>query len=148
MQGRMTAVVAAASVVALAVAGASWAYSQPTLPGAALIVGYYGPPSRITLATRTVEPGSYLLGYGALVQFFSTSPTAMLECGLVDTTGRIGYIDQIVSAVEPTGRWTRIGSSAVYDIPEVTLGIRCIPNGEGEIGIGFRNAEIIARQFD
>ena len=148
MHGRMTAVIAATSVVALVVAGSFWVSALPTLPGTSLIVGFYSPSSRITLANRTVAPGTYLLGYGAFVQFYSTSPTALLECGLVDTSGRIGYIDQILSPVEPTGRWTRIGSSAVYEIPEVTLGIRCIPNGEGEIGIGFRDAEVIAKPFE
>jgi len=144
MRGRATAIVAAATAVALLGAGAAWAGSRAPDDGSTLVVGHYRPSDKITLQNRTVADGLYQVTYGAQVRFFSSVPGAVLSCGLVDASGRIGYLDDATFPVAAGGAWTRIGDTATYDVPEVTLGIRCSPSTAGSVGIAYRDVTLTA----
>jgi hypothetical protein len=144
MRGRVTAVVAAAVVVALLGAGAVWAATRGPGDGSSLLVGHYRPTDKITLQNRTVADGVYRVSYGAQVRFFSSVPGAELSCGLVDASGRIGYLDDATFPVAAGGAWTRIGDTATYDVPEITLGIRCSPTVSGSVGIAYRDVTLTA----
>jgi len=146
MRRRVIAGIAATVVVAVGGVSAVWAAaSHDTAPdGAALLVGYYLPTQQIALSNLTVVEGTYLVEYRAEVQFFASNPTTVLQCGLVDASGRIGYLDDRVFPVPANGAWTRIGDSATYDVPEITLGIRCSATAPGSFGIGYRTVELTA----
>ena len=144
MRRRVIAGLAAAGVVVAAGVGAAWTAADPGSDGSALLVGRYQQHQQIALTNLTVPDGSYAVAYGAEVQFFARGSGAVLQCGLVDASGRIGYLDDQVFPVPGTGVWTRIGDSAVYDVPEITLGIRCSPSEAGEFGIGYRRVTLTA----
>jgi hypothetical protein len=135
-----TAVVAALGLGACAI----WASGDAMPAGASLLVGFYPPDQQIAITNLTVKDGRYTVEYGAEVQFFTSEPGTELQCGLVDASGRIGYLDDTVFAVPPTGVWTRVGDSANYDVPEITLGIRCSPTAAGSFGIGYRDVSLTA----
>ena len=125
--------------------GGGWGAWGPTPDDdTALLVGFYRPAQQIALTNLTVRDGTYTVTYSADVQFFARGSGATLECGLVDASGRIGYLDDTVFPVPGTGAWTRIVDSAVYDVPEITLGIRCSPSAAGEFGIGYRDVRLTA----
>jgi hypothetical protein len=144
---RRSIAIAAAVVVTVGV-GAAWAAApRPATLDArdsSLLVGYYEPHEDIALANLTVADGVYLIEYEAWVRFHSRLPGAVLACGLVDASGRIGYLDDTVFPVPGNGGWTRVGDSATYDIPETTLGLRCSPTAAGPYGIGFRGVSLTA----
>ena len=144
MRGRATAVVAAAAAAVLLGAGAAWAGMGAPADGSTLIVGHYRPTDKITLQNRTVADGVYSVTYGARVRFFSAVPGAVLSCGLVDASGRIGYLDDTTFPVPAGGDWTTIGDTATYDVPEITLGIRCSPTVSGSVGISYRDVTLAA----
>jgi len=144
MRRRVIAVLAATGVVAAVGVGAAWSAADPTPDGTALLVGRYQQGEQIALTNLTVPDGSYAVAYSAEVQFFAHGRDTVLECGLVDASGRIGYLDDTVFAVPGTGAWTRIGDTAVYDVPEITLGIRCRPTADGSFGIGYRGLSLTA----
>jgi len=145
---RRRSIAIAAAVLAAAGVGAVWAGSG--LPAAheagesSLLVGYYEPHDDIALANLTVSDGVYLIEYEAWVRFHARLPGVLLACGLVDASGRIGYLDDTVFPVPGNGRWTRVSVSATYDIPETTLGLRCSPTTAGPYGIGFRDVTLTA----
>jgi len=141
---RRAVLVAAASVAAVVGAGAVWSATSEVPDGSSLLVGWYRPTDQIALTNLTVGDGTYRVEFAADVQFFSSSPGATLECGLVDASGRIGYLDGAVTAVAAGAGWTRIGASATYDVPEITLGIRCSPTATGSGGIGYRAVTLTA----
>jgi len=147
MRRRTIAVVAAGAAAAVAVC-AVWALTAwataPTAGDDALLVGLYRPGQQIALSNLTVRDGTYTVAYHAEVQFFARGSAAVLECGLVDASGRIGYLDDAVYPVAGTGVWTSIRASAVYDVPEITLGIRCRPSEAGSFGIGYRDVTLTA----
>ena len=144
MRRRVIAGLVAAVVAAGLAAAAVWASSAPPTDGSALMVGFYRPNQQIPLGNLTVVEGTYLVEYGAEVQFFASEHGTTLQCGLVDASGRIGYLDDTVFPVPGTGAWTRIGDSATYDVPEITLGIRCSPTLPGSFGIGYRDVRLTA----
>ena len=144
MRRRLIAVIAGAGVVAAVGVGAAFAAGGTRPDGTALLVGRYLEDQQIALTNLTVPDGSYAVTYGAEVQFFARGSAAVLQCGLVDASGRIGYLDDTVFPVPGNGVWTRIGDSAVYDVPEITLGIRCSPSAAGSFAIGYRGVSLEA----
>jgi len=144
MRRRVLVGAAAAGAAAALAAGAVWAATSTAPDGTALLVGYFRPTQQIALSNLTVVEGTYLVEYGAEVQFFSRDHGTVLHCGLVDASGRIGYLDDTTFPVPPDGTWTRIGDSATYDVPEITLGIRCSSTAAGSFGIGYRGVRLTA----
>jgi hypothetical protein len=144
MRRRPIAVIAAVGAVAALGSGASLAAGGTPPADTALLVGRYQDGQQIALTNLTVPDGSYAVAYGAEVQFFARGSRAVLQCGLVDASGRIGYLDDAVFPVPGTGAWTRIGDTAVYDVPEITLGIRCSPSEAGSFAIGYRGVSLKA----
>jgi len=144
MRRRVIGGIAGGVAVALVAAGAVWVTASVRPDGSALLVGFYRPTQQIALSNLTVVEGTYLVEYGAEVQFFADEKTTVLYCGLVDASGRIGYLDDTVFPVPADGAWTPIGDSATYDVPEITLGIRCSPTAPGAFGIGYRGVSLTA----
>ena len=103
MRRRVIAVVAAAVVVAAGGVCATWAGADVTPDDSSLIAGFYRPTQQIPLTNLTVTDGTYRVTYAAEVQFFADRPDTMLECGLVDASGRIGYLDDTTFPVRANG---------------------------------------------
>jgi len=145
---RRRAIVAVAAAVAVAAGGAGVAWALTAAPrvsdGSRLLVGHYRPTDEIALVNLTIADGTYDVRYGAEVQFFASRSGVVLSCGLVDASGRINYLDDTVYPVAAGGGWTVIGDSMAYDVPSITLGVRCRPSMPGSYGIAFRDVTLTA----
>jgi len=146
MRRRVVAVVAAVAVAAVGGAGAAWTTTAVgTVPaGTELLVGHYRPTDQIALMNLTIADGTYDVRYGAEVQFFAARTDVVLSCGLIDASGRVNYLDDMVYPVAAGGGWTPIGNSMAYDVPAITLGVRCRPSMPGSYGIAFRDVTLTA----
>jgi hypothetical protein len=144
MRRRLIAGIAAALFATGGAVGVSGTGSDVTADASSLRVGYLRAGEQVPLANLTVADGTYRVGYGAEVQFFADRPSTVLECGLIDASGRIGYIDDAVFRVPGNGAWTRLGDDEAYDLPAVTLGVRCSPSSAGSFGIGYRDVSLVA----
>ncbi len=133
-----------AGVAAVAGASVVWGLPGRAQDDSALRVGYFQPGQQIPLTNLTVADGTYRVKYGVEVQFFADRRDTVLECGLIDASGRIGYLDDTVVPVPGNGKWTRLGATASYDVPAITLGIRCSPSAAGSFGIGYRDVSLTA----
>jgi hypothetical protein len=67
--------------------------------------------------------------------------SASLRCGLVDTSGTLDLFAASRTTAEPGG-WHTLSFDANYILPELTLGLRCLPNGNGVMTVVVRNAEV------
>jgi hypothetical protein len=66
---------------------------------------------------------------------------------MVDTSGRLDFFE--ASRTNATsGVWTKLQFEARYDLPDLTLGIRCSPDRSGAMTVVFRNAELHSEPFD
>jgi len=114
--------------------------------------GTFTSDSDIRLTNLTINGGHLRVGY-SLDVFFTPAliaaglPTredaAGLRCGLVDTSGRLDFFEASRTNAPP-GVWTHLTFDANYDLPDLTLGIRCTPDESGGLTAVFRRAEVHA----
>jgi hypothetical protein len=77
------------------------------------------------------------------VLYLPRGADSSLECGLVDTTARLEFF-RGSGTTATIGVWTLLEFEADYDLPELTLGIRCSPSTDGALAVVFRNPELHA----
>ncbi|MEP6479298.1 MAG: hypothetical protein ABJB03_07905 [Rhodoglobus sp.] len=142
--------VAIGVAAALATAGLVAAY--PTLVPASesgtsvtgyTVTGYYTPASGIPVSNHTIAAGIYRVGYSMEVYFAPVEAGTTLTCLLVDTSGRIEFFRGGPQQI-PAGEWTKVGYDATFDLPDLTLGIRCKPSADGGLSATFRSVNLYA----
>ena len=135
------AILVAATVVALIGLGllARLAFA-PGGSGDLTFGGNYSSDTDLRVANRTIEGGHVRVGY-SLDVFFRSAEPATLRCGLVDTSGTLEFFEAS-RRTAPSGAWTHLEFAADFDLPELTLGIRCSPSVDGVISVVFRDAAI------
>ncbi|MCU1550962.1 MAG: hypothetical protein JWR36_1522 [Glaciihabitans sp.] len=107
--------------------------------------GYYPARSLLYAGNVTVNGGQYLLGYSADVRFVSSYAGASVSCGLIDPTHQIGYILTNTFRSTPANGTTRhITFSALYSLPDLTIGLRCRPSVEGKLRLQVTNIRVFA----
>lgn len=146
MRGRWFAL-ASLGVVATVAATAAivlWA-PRPGVTSGITVSGYYTPDQPLVVSNLTIGDGVYRVGYSANVLFLPDNPLAELRCWIVDTAGRIEFFDDGVREVPPR-LWTRISARSVYDLPALTLGLRCRPTENGGLTAMFREVTLYATE--
>ena len=107
------------------------------------VAGYYSVDESITLAYRTVTYGEYDLGYSMEVRLTTSDASTVLECGWVDPNFVIGYLDssprEVVAAL---GTATPLAFTGFFQLPNVTIALRCSPSQTGELSAQFSNVEL------
>ena len=108
--------------------------------------GYYGAKSLLFAGNVTVNGGQYRLGYSADVRFVSSDPGATMSCGLIDPTHQIGYIlSNTFHRTPANGTVRHIEFSALYSLPDLTIGLRCRPSISGKIRLQVTNIRLFAQ---
>ena len=143
---RVLVIVGAVLVVAALAALVRVWFAPAGDTGDRLFAGSYTSDTDLRVANLTIAGGHVRLGYSIDVLFEPDRP-ATLRCGLVDTSGRLDFFQSSRQDV-PAGAWTHVVFESSYDLPELTLGIRCSPSVDGVMSVAFRRAEITVRQLD
>ena len=138
-------VTAVVVVVGLAALGRVWLAPSATSDDT-VFAGAYTSDTDLRVTNLTIAGGHVRLGYSFDVLFEADRP-ATLRCGLVDTSGRLDFFEGSRQNA-PSGAWTHLVFESSYDLPELTLGIRCSPSVDGVMSIAFRDAEITVEPLD
>jgi len=137
-----------AGIVAAAVAGSI--VDDPPVGSSSipvtLISGFHSAGEKFDLGGRTVDRGRYVIGYSLEVKMISAMQYATMDCMIVDLSGALTSIDQPLQVASANGIWTRLSFTDTYELPEVTLSIRCTPNMTGDLSASFRNVSITAQE--
>lgn len=96
------------------------------MAGEQVFSGDYSPTTPVSILNRTIGDGRYLIGYSLWVFAAPQGPAIDVTCTIIDTSGRVAFFADLERTV-PSGRWTKIAAESEYDLPEVTLGLRCRP---------------------
>ncbi|MCU1412256.1 MAG: hypothetical protein JWR04_2963 [Rhodoglobus sp.] len=115
-----------------------------------LFAGAYTSDTDLRVSNLTIGGGHVKVRYAFDVLFEPKGPdadTGVLRCGLVDTSGRLDFFESSRRNAL-TGEWTHVEYEANYDLPELTLGIRCSPSIDGVMSIAFRNIILTVTQLD
>lgn len=130
--------VAVAAVVLLGVLGRAW---FSTDPDQTIFAGTYTSDTDLRVANLTIVGGHVHVGYALDVLYEPSVPTSTLRCGLVDTSGQLDFFAGS-STVAPAGGWTHLEFASNYDLPDITLGLRCSPSADGAASVTFRDIGI------
>ncbi|WP_309616881.1 hypothetical protein [Salinibacterium sp.] len=132
---------AVAAVVGLALLVQLW-FDGP-VPREQTFAGFYTSDSDIRVTNLTINGGHIEVGYSVDVLVIPGGSATGIRCGMVDTSGRLDFFEASRTSAE-AGNWTTLRFSANYDLPELTLGMRCSPNRSGQLTVIFRDAELHA----
>lgn len=103
--------------------------------------GRFSPDSPIRLVNRTILGGAYTVGYSMDVLFSPARNAVTLTCTIIDTSGRIEGFNGMSRTIV-AGEWTRVEAQNRYDLPDLTLGIRCSPDTRELLTAEFRNVTL------
>ena len=149
MKGRV--ILAAAAVVAVLGLGLlARLWFTPGTSTGKVFAGTYTSDTDLRVTNLTIGGGHLKVRYAFDVLFEPKGPdadTGVLRCGLVDTSGRLDFFESSRRNAL-TGSWTHVEYEANYDLPELTLGIRCSPSIDGVMSIAFRNIILTVTQLD
>jgi len=136
------AATAGAVAVALGVLVPSW-FSAGPAADTKVFAGTYTSDTDVRVSNLTIEGGHVRVAYGFDVLFQPSGEAGVLRCGLVDTSGRLDFFAGS-RTVAFSGGWTHLEFAADYDLPELTLGIRCSPSADGPASMAFRGIRLSA----
>ncbi len=96
----------------------------------------------IIVANLTVRPGLYTVEYSFEARLGSAYRPAELRCGIVDNNGIKSFVAEQSESIETGSGWQRHDLSADFNLPDTTLGIRCVPTSTGLIQASFREISL------
>lgn len=113
----------------------------PEGPGTQTFAGAFTSETELGVRNLTIQGGHIRVSYSLDVLFEHPEPDATLRCGLIDTSGRLEFFEGSRTNA-PVGEWTHLDFALDYELPELTLGIRCSPSADGVMSAVFRNVEL------
>ena len=131
---RLTAALAAAAVAAALLTGCAPSQER-------VVQGRFGPNSPIAVLNRTIEDGRYTIGYSLWIYIAPRGGPVSVSCFVVDGSGRVAFFADLERTAAP-GRWTKLAAEGTFDLPEVTLGIRCAPAQDATLEVVLRDVRL------
>lgn len=138
-------VVAVATIVGLAALARS-AVAEPAADERTF-AGVYDSDTDFRVANLTIGGGHVRVGYSVDVLYLPQGPASTMRCGLVDTSGRLDFFEGSRTTAA-SGQWMTLAYESAYELPELTLGIRCSPNSSGALSVVFRDPVISVAGID
>lgn len=106
-----------------------------------VVQGRYGPDAPIAVLNRTIGDGRYTIGYSLWIYVAPRESPVSVSCTVVDGSGRVAFFADLERTAEP-GRWTKLAAEGTFDLPEVTLGIRCAPATVATLEVVLRDVRL------
>lgn len=100
------------------------------------------PESSIAVANLTVRPGQYVVRYAFEARLDSAWQPVELRCGVIDGNGTKSFLFDDPDPILPGRDWARYRADTTFSLPDITLGLRCVPSTTGFGLASFRNVEL------
>lgn len=137
----IVAVVAVATVIGLGLLARVW--FAPPDKSSHTFAGAFTPETQLSVRNLTILGGRVRLAYSFDVLLEHPDDRATLRCGLIDTSGTLEFFESSRTNA-PEGAWTHLEYAANFDLPELTLGIRCSPSDGAVMSVVFRDVALTA----
>jgi hypothetical protein len=140
------ALAAAALTAALASAAAA---ASHTVPGAGrsphpYIWGYFTSTDRLPLDYLSLDAGRYRLHYSVDITAIAQGPRTTLSCSFEDPNGVIGYLQRDKQVVPTRGVRTHVAFTGPFQLPDITVALRCVPSEAGQLAVRFTDLSVTA----
>jgi len=139
----LTGAALAATIAAAAVLGER-TDSSPIDVRNPYFAGYYTPTDTLDLGYRSLAAGRYNLAFSMTVRSTAESPGVALNCNFADPNGVVGYLAGSVRTVLADGEAISIVFDGDFEIPEVTVALRCSPTSAGHLEAQFTDVTLTA----
>ena len=106
--------------------------------------GYYETTDSVVIRNLTIDDGSYVVGYTLEMRVVSPVLDAGLSCQLDEVSGRLAAFQETPSMVMANGEWQKLEYFGRFDVPNITVSIRCRPLVVGQYSITARNVDLYA----
>jgi hypothetical protein len=106
--------------------------------------GYYGIDESVVIRNLTIDEGSYAVGYSVDLRLVSPVPGAAMACQLDEVSGRLATFQDEPVIVRADDAWTTLTYSESFDVPNITVSLRCRPLVAGQYAITARNVALTA----
>jgi len=100
----------------------------------------------ISILNLTIADGRYRVDYGLDVLIAPTGPAGELHCRVVDTTARIAFFDDLDRSAAPA-EWVRLSAEGEFDLPELTLALKCSFDAATTASVVIRDARLRVREL-
>jgi hypothetical protein len=108
--------------------------------------GYYGIDESVVIRNLTIDDGSYIVGYALEMRVVSPVAGGGLSCQLDEVSGRLTSFQETPSTIDADAAWSKLEYFGRFDVPNITVGIRCTPTIAGQYAITVRNVDLYARR--
>lgn len=112
-----------------------------------IVGGRFSPDDPVSLTNLTVTDGRYLVAYSLDVFISSQTGRVELACSVIDTSGRLAELPGLVRTIE-TGSWQRVEAQDTFELPDLTLGVRCYPDRDATLTVVVRDVQLTAQNVD
>jgi len=100
------------------------------------------PESAIAVANLTVRPGQYVVRYAFEARIDSAWQPVELRCGVVDGNGTKAFLFDDPEPIRAGQGWASYRAETTFSLPDITLGLRCLPSTTGFSSASFRNVSL------
>ena len=154
MRNRRGVTVTLAVVALFAMVTSVIVFSESIAPAAAgpapadrYFASYLAPTDLLDVADTTVDGGTYKVSYAIDVHFTERTSSATLVCGLKDPNHIIlRFSPDSVRSINASAGVQHIEFSSVYELPPISLGIRCHTTVGGLVKAQFSNITLNTEQ--
>ena len=108
------------------------------------ISGVMDSMTNLVIADLTIPPGQYTLRVSFTTRLVSAYNPVVLRCGVIDNNGTRQFLAVDQNPIESGRAPDRHRITAVFGLPDVTLGLRCFPSTVGLLSATFDGVVLAA----
>lgn len=130
--------------------------AEPTAPAIRLssvrnrleLAGVFLPQDKINLGNLTVSPHEYNVDFEFDARLTSSDFAATLSCGVIDNNGFRRFFITDARRLTSTEGWQHHVIAARVALPDLTMGLRCVPDRTALYSLEFRDIVFSAVEVD
>lgn len=110
--------------------------------------GRFSSVEPVALTNLTLSDGRYRISYSMRIYIADQSvPRVNVLCGVTDVSGRLSELPGLARLV-PTNQWILVAATDAFELPDLTIGIRCSPDRPADLTVIVRQLMLTAEPVD
>ncbi len=115
-------------------------------PDAQVLAGRFGPERPLVLSNLSVPDGRYEVSAEVDLVVSGVQQPLNLTCRLIDTSGQLNQFGGAILSVAHSGV-VAVTFTSTYELPDITLGLRCYPDTDVVLDVLVRSAKITTERL-
>lgn len=112
------------------------------------VAGTFSPSDKISVANLTVTPHEYVIAITFDARLIAFGVPNTLNCGVIDNNGFRRFFLRDEKPIRSFAGWERHTIIGRVALPDLTMGLRCVPERAALISAHFRAIRFVAVEID